>query len=502
MNATDSNPTDALSETRERKIIFLFCLLAAIHIFIFSATFPFFNDVDEILHFDLVVRYSNGDIPHVIDPFCPEAFSYFVLFHTVEYFLPPDSQPPQPPAWTLPVEKGVSLVLSRRASWSKIMNCEVAQPPLYYTVTGLWWRLARALGFHDGPLLYSVRFLNIFFVGMLIWLGYLEARLVFPENIFVRLGVPALIAFIPQGAFYAIQSDVLSPVCFGAAFICLTNFLRAEVPDLRLGIFTGLALAATFLTKMSNLPLLAVSALIILFKTAQLAKAGKLRASFTSLGALALCAGLPMACWLAWCRHTFGDFSGTAAKIKYLGWTYKPFAEWWHHPIFTLHGAWTFLSGLMATFWRGEFLWHGQPLASPVADMIYFALSILLVGVALLNLLPQFKAATAPQRQTLWFGFWCFASAVTFLGFLSIIYDFHDCFYPSREHPYFTSGRLMLGALIPFLLLFVFGLDRALKKFGNAAKFSALAAIILFMLITEIAVDWPIFPNDYNWFHM
>ena len=134
--------------------------------------------------------------------------------------------------------------------------------------------------------------------------------------------------------------------------------------------------------------------------------------------------------------------------------------------------------------------------------VIYAAASIILVGLALLNLWPQSKNVTAPQRQALWLGFGCFAAAITFLGFLSIIYDFHDCFYPSREHPYFTSGRLMLGALIPFLLLFTFGLDRTLKKFGDAAKFSVLAAIILFMLITEITIDWPVFPNPYNWFHM
>ena len=60
----------------------------------------------------------------------------------------------------------------------------------------------------------------------------------------------------------------------------------------------------------------------------------------------------------------------------------------------------------------------------------------------------------------------------------------------------------MLGALIPFLLLFSFGLDRLFKKIGNGAKFSVLAALILFMLATEITIDWPIFPNPYNWFHM
>jgi len=76
-----------------------------------------------------------------------------------------------------------------------------------------------------------------------------------------------------------------------------------------------------------------------------------------------------------------------------------------------------------------------------------------------------------------------------------LIYDFHDCFYPSREHPYFTSGRLLLGALIPFLLLFVFGLDRALARFSNQSKFFMLTGIILFMLISEISIDWPVFPT-------
>ena len=199
----------------------------------------------------------------------------------------------------------------------------------------------------------------------LVWLGFVATRLVFPENKFLQISVPALIAFIPQTAFYSIQNDVLSPLCFGAAFICLVKLLRAETPNVRFGIFTGLALAATFLTKISNLPLLAVSALAVLFKVAQLAKAGKFRAAFPSLLALALCAALPMATWLLWCKHTFGDFSGTAAKIQFLGWTHKPFSEWGHHPIFTPHGLWTFLSGLMATFWQGEFLWHRQPLDSP-----------------------------------------------------------------------------------------------------------------------------------------
>jgi len=75
-----------------------------------------------------------------------------------------------------------------------------------------------------------------------------------------------------------------------------------------------------------------VSGLVVLLKIGCLARSGKLRAAGPSLAALVLCAGLPMIAWLAWCKHTFGDFSGTAAKIQFLGWTHQPMGEWWHHP--------------------------------------------------------------------------------------------------------------------------------------------------------------------------
>jgi hypothetical protein len=111
--------------------------------------------------------------------------------------------------------------------------------------------------------------------------------------------------------------------------------------------------------------------------------------------------------------------------------------------------------------------------------------------------------ATTLQRQALWLGLGSGVAAMAFLGFLSILYDFGDCFYPSRAFPYFATGRLMLGALLPFLLLYVYGLDRALSCFKNAwIRPLILAGMILFMLISQIAITWPVFFSEYNWFHM
>jgi hypothetical protein len=490
-------------ESNEGKLVLLLCLLAAIHTFIFSAAFPFFNNADEATHFDLVMKYAHGHLPRGLEPVSNDSTNYYAAYDSQEYLsLPPPGGKYPAPLWAKSVEGVTPSLAARKASWPGV-NYETAQPPLYYAIAGFWWRLGEACGRHGGHLLYWLRFLNILFVAALVWLGHLAARTVFPENLFLRIGIPALLAFIPQTAFYSIQNDVLSPLCFGAAFILLVKFLRAATPGIGMGAATGLALAATFLAKLTNLPLLAVSAMVVLLKIWHLARAGKLRLAAPAVLAMALCAGLPMIAWLAWCKHAFGDFTGTAAKIQFLGWTHKPFAAWWHHPIFTLNGGWTFLSQLTATFWQGEFWWHCQPLNLPATSAIYVITSFCFIGLAVDALFSQRKVATGSQRQALWLGLWSCAAAAAFLGFISIIYDFHNCMAPSRDFPYFIAGRMMLGVLIPFLMLYLYGLDYLLKSVkSNWVRPLVLLGMILFMLTSEIATDWTVFPSQYNWFRM
>lgn len=495
----------AQPESNERKWVLLLCLLAAMHVFVFSAAFPFFNNVDEQAHFDLVLKYSHGHIPRGLEPISTESAHYIIIYGTSEYLEAPAHFPAgqfPPPLWTQAIQTTDPRLVAAVAAWHAETSFEVSQPPLYYALAGAWWNLGRACGFTGGHLLYWLKFLNVFFISALVWLGFLAARLVFPEQPFLRLGVPALLAFFPQAAFYSIQNDVLSPLCFGAAFICLVQLLRADVPSARLGTATGLALAAVFLTKISNLPLLAVAAAVVLFKIIFLAKSGTLRPAWPAMALLVLCAGLPVAGWLAWTKYHFGDFTGATAKIAFLGWTHKPFGEWWQHPIFTPQGLWTFASGVLATFWRGEFWWHYQPLAAPWMDFIYTVSSLGFVMVALITIGSPFNGAGG-RRQALWLGFGCCLAAVAFLGFLSIIYDFGACYYPSRAHPYFTSGRLMLGVLIPFSLLYLHGLDQVLQRVKSTwVRPLVLVVMILFMLITEIVTDWTAFSSQYNWFHM
>jgi hypothetical protein len=391
-------------------------------------------------------------------------------------------------------------VAKGRAFWQ---NYQSSQQPLYYAAAGLWWRVGQWCGITGLRLVYWIRFLNILFVAALVWVGYCTARMIFPERPFVRLGVPALLAFMPQTAFYAVENDVLSPLCFGVAFVCLVRWSRAELPGVRLGVATGLAMSATFLVKMSNLPMLAVLALAVLLKAWSWHRAGKLRAASPALACLVLCAGLPIAGWLAWSKYAFGDFSGAAEKIQFITWTPKPFSEWWHHPIYTPHGLWTFVSSLLVAFWQGDFRWHAQPLDLPAVDAFYVVPSLCFVALGVAGLLPRFGTATKPQRQALWLGLGCFTAGTAFMAFLSVIYDFGICIYPSRGFPYMIAGRLILGALIPFLLLFLHGMDGLLRGAKNNRLWpAALVVMILFMLISEIVSDWSVFSSQYNWFHL
>lgn len=490
---------------QERWIVPLLCLVAAIRVFVYSAACPFFGPVDEDFHFDLAVRYSRLNPPQKHDGFCEEALPYLVYYGSLEYAPP---QPPPggkfpPPPWAQPADQARAYLAANMDAARRVINHEAAQPPLYYLLTGLWWRIGRIADLNDAFQLYSLRFLNAFLLAASVWIGFRTARLLCPGRPLVRLGVPALLAFLPQSAFYAIQNDVLSPLCFGVVFLGMARWLQTGTLNSRQAAVIGCALAATFLTKLSNLPLLVVTAGAVAFQTWRLARAGTLRSTAPGLAVLVLCAGLPALLWLAWMKHTFGDFTGTAEKAQLLGWTHKPLADWWHHPIFTPAGLWTFISGLIGTFWQGELVWHSQPLARPSFSIVYTLLSLGFTGAVLGRLLFRTSDADRQQRRVLWLGLACLAMNVAFLGLLSIIYDFHDCVYPSREYPFFASGRLTLGAAIPFLLVFALGLDYALGWTKRAwIRPLTLAGILLFMLVGEISANWPLFLSEYNWFHM
>jgi Predicted membrane protein (DUF2142) len=390
-------------------------------------------------------------------------------------------------------------IAATRAVWSKEINFESSQPPLYHVVASIWWWIGKIIGLDGIQALYWVRFLNVLLIALVVWLGYVTARTFARDRVDVRIGVPLLVAFIPQNVFYAMNNDVLSPVCVGVLFLCVLRWLRVETASFSLGTFTGLAVAATYFTKLSNLPFIVIAVAVVTARVTQMVRR-KSPVEFGALAGLTLFAVFPILVWMAWLKLHFGDVTGSAAKIAFLDWTRKPIAEWWQHPIFTPRGGWIFWSDLIASFWRGEVKWHSQPFNWGIADGFFAISSFIFLAAATLGLRKR-AAFSVFQRQAIGVAILMFTAGVGFLALLSIQFDFGSCVNPSRAHPYFTSGRLLSGALIPFGLAYVYGISYLFRRLIPAATLIVLAAILVFVTSSEILINCVVFASEHNWFH-
>ena len=486
----------------EKVLILLICVMAAVRVFIFSAAFPFFSNIDEDLHFDLITQYSHGQLPRGLEPLKDETLNWIVPYASPEFLSPPEQFPEgkfPPPLWKQSKPGVGEEIAATRAAWSTEINFESSQPPLYYVAASAWWWIGKHIGLGGLQSLYWIRFLNVLLIALVVWMAYMTARMITPRRMELCIGVPLLLAFIPQNVFYAMNNDVLSPVCVGALFLCVLHWLRVQNSSVWLGALTGLAIAATYLTKLSNLPFVVVALSIIIVRLTQMMRQ-RSRIEFVALATLIFFAAIPIGIWMAWLKFQFGDLTGSTAKVAFLDWTPKPFADWWQHPVFTARGLWIFCSDLIASFWRGEVNWHNQPFNWGIADALYALSSLILLAAAIVGLRKK-AGLSSFQRQAIGVAILTFAAGVAFLGLLSIPFDFGSCVNPSRAHPYFTSGRLLSGALIPFALAYVYGISYLFRRAKPAVSLAILGLILLFGTSSEIIINRVVFASEHNWFH-
>jgi phosphoglycerol transferase MdoB-like AlkP superfamily enzyme len=170
-----------------------------------------------------------------------------------------------------------------------------------------------------------------------------------------------------------------------------------------------------------------------------------------------------------------------------------------NHPILTPSGFIYFISELTKTFWRGEFIWRNRIIASAFMDWFYVISS----GVFMFALILDKTGSDRPRRVALAAALFVLVFSVTFLIVMSMRYDFGDCNYPSFDEPYFTSGRLIAGIILPFILLYVDGLHCILSKLRCGSYLLAVVGIITVAItISEIVLSWSVFASPYNWFHL
>jgi hypothetical protein len=486
--------------------IALMGLLACVRVFVYSAAFPFFNNVDEQAHLDLVCKYSHGHVPRTLESYGRESAELITLYQSPEYLTAskdgPESPTP-PPKWTLPEAERAAALATAAAGRERRTNHDATQPPVYYVIAGAWYALGQGLGLQGGSLLYWIRFLNVPLIGILVGLSYVAMKRYYPNRRFLHLGVPLLLALFPQDVFYSINNDVPSALVVGAAFYGLLELDATPQRGYGFRALIGSACAIAVLIKFSNVAILAVLAVVLTRETIRQYRASTPWREWLKIATTPVAAALPIAAWVLRSVHFQGDATGSSAKIAFLGWTPMPAARILDHPIFTPAGLAYFWGETVPRFWRGEFVWKLVPLASGWSDRFYSWSSLACLAAGAVVLIATWRDADRDERLVNGTSLLLFVGSMLFLVAVSVSFDYGACWYPSRQRPYLTSGRLLLGALVPFAALYLSGLERILG-WARIARFrwAVLGVLAAVMVGSEIAVTRQVFASAYNWFHL
>jgi hypothetical protein len=467
---------------------------AALRVLAYAAAFPLFNNIDEFAHFDAVAKAGRGrDLARESTRYDADSIRVLVVHGSPEYLRAPD--PDQPPVFLRPPEAR-DLAVAQHAPALDRRNHEVHSPPAYYAVAGLWHRLGRALGFEDARGAYWIRFLNAIVLALLVVGAHLYARACHPTRSELRLGVPMLVAGIPQDVFYGINADALSPLAYLASLLLGVAWVRRPLPSPGLAVATGLFASLAVLVKLTNVPIVALVLGFAWLRWRRDRSAGCLLAV---VGAL-----LPVGAWMLHNQLVLGDATGNATKVALLGWSYRAPARMLEHEIFSPPRAWVFLMQILTTYWRGEFVWHGTPLHTAAADAFYCLSSaalFLIGGIAgALAASRAERLATALHAASLLLGIACLAT-------LSVLFEYPETGAPSRQHPFFAGGRLLMGTLVPFACLYVLGIAALVRPLARlrpgldaAASLLAVALLVVGVTVAEARLHAPVFASAYNWF--
>jgi hypothetical protein len=494
----------AASSRRETAFVAALAAFAALRVACLAAAFPFFANVDEQKHVDMVLKYADGYLPQPgRDAYQPEMGRLLGMYGSPEYLLPP-SRPAPPPAWRREPAAMFAVVEASERFLAERANKEAEQPPFYYLVAGGWLRLGRGLGLEGAWLLYFVRALGPLAAGALVLVSHRVVRDLYRDEGLVRWGVPLLAAVFPQDTLFYVTPDALSPLLGG---LCLALSMRLAMRPESGGFVyaaAGLALAAALLTKFTNAALWAAAAAASAHALAH-AEGGALAGLRRFGGRLGLQWTLALAPVLWWCGRSlrlYGDPTGSVLKAERLGWGRKPLSDWLDNPIFTPSGFFDFATSLVPTFWRGELAWHRTDLVLPSMDAVYTLSTFVLLVLALVGLRGRDPGRFLSEGLA-WIGL---ATAIALLILLSLPFVFDATTNPTASRPYFTQGRLISGVLLPFLLVYVRGLEVASSRLpapvGRWLGWATLLSLALATSISELALAWPVFGSEYNLFHL
>ena len=147
--------------------------------------------------------------------------------------------------------------------------------------------------------------------------------------------------------------------------------------------------------------------------------------------------------------------------------------------------------------------WHYTTLAAARIDPFYvlsstvFLLTFAIAGIA------NRGSSSAEMRLFVGLGGLLLALSVAILILISVSFDFGTSNYPSRQFPFLPCGRYLMGSLVPFLIMYLGGLEVLLSWLQlRFFRLPLLILIVISMFIAEIAYSMGVFASQYNWYHL
>ena len=107
------------------------------------------------------------------------------------------------------------------------------------------------------------------------------------------------------------------------------------------------------------------------------------------------------------------------------------------------------------------------------------------------------------QRVNGYLSLYLILAAYLFMAAISLPYDFHDCVNPSRAHPFFVSGRIIIGVLLPFAIMYLSGFETLFEPIRRYVHpLIPFAVFAIFVTVTELIVRGDIFHSAFNFFSL
>jgi hypothetical protein len=259
----------------------------------------------------------------------------------------------------------------------------------------------------------------------------------------------------------------------------------------------GALVAAAVLVKLTNAAVLAVAAAAVALRGW---RDGWGLKALSRAWPLVVSAALPLILWGLRNRVVLGDWTGTATKRDLMTWTPKPLTELLDHPLFTAHGAGSYLYTLCISLFGGDSIWHGRAVHFLPSEYFFLATSALVPAAGLVSVWRRSsqepRAVPAAGSSAL-----LIAAYLAGLTALSLRWDFGQSTFPSRQFPFFAFGRLLAGALVPYLALYALGL-RGLVGRRPVLFGVAIAVAVTMMILGQWAYVRQTVSSEFNWFHL